>query len=126
MQSPTPRTNEQILEDSAKKTCEDMKRLMDSELSMVREDFKLYTKANEEAIRRVDIIADNINCNAKSVELIEQSYDEMKAYRDYVDTLELSIESIEQAVHQLDEQTKMIETSFRTAERKLAMHALQK
>ena len=50
----------------------------------------------------------------------------MKEYKKYVDEIESTLDGIELMINQLDEQTKMIEASFKAVERKLAQQALNK
>ncbi|BFU22129.1 hypothetical protein EHI8A_188960 [Entamoeba histolytica HM-1:IMSS-B] len=120
------KSNDELLNDSAQRVVEDISKLMNNELNMARQDFKFYTAVNNEASKKVEKISDIVASNSKSVELIEQSYNELEEYRKYVDQLETTLDGIELTVGQLDEQTKMIEASFRAIERKLAQQALKK
>ncbi|EDR28407.1 hypothetical protein ENUP19_0046G0038 [Entamoeba nuttalli] len=120
------KSNDELLNESAQRVVEDISKLMNNELNMARQDFKFYTAVNNEASKKVEKISDIVASNSKSVELIEQSYNELEEYRKYVDQLETTLDGIELTVGQLDEQTKMIEASFRAIERKLAQQALKK
>ena len=126
MEQKQQKTDEQMLEESAKRFVEDFKHLMNNELAMARQDFNFYTKVNNVASQKIDKIGEIIKSNERSVEVIQQSYEELREYKRYVDELESTLDEIELTITQLDEQTKMIEASFRAVERRLAQQALKK
>ena len=126
MQNSNKKSDDVLLDESAKQFVDDFSKLLNNELSLTRQDFNFYTKVNHEASKKIDKISDIISSNEQSIEVIDQSYAELEEYKKYIEEIESTLDSLELTINQLDEQTKMIESSFRSVERKLAQQAINK